>query len=258
MSAQMTRRAEGESLPALRLGLEEAPLSVEGLAALERLTSFAAHEIRNPLAALRATIQLAMATKDLERREVLLNKVIHSIDDLSDFLTELLALAGSKQSMLVPLDVRAVVADVMRLFSVQADVLHVLMTLRAPRSLPRIWGNAPLLRHAVMNLIKNSMEAMPEGGRLSVVINQRSGRSTVCVTVKDTGSGIPKAKRHRLFDGTNRTSGHGVGLPFVHRVITDVHRGRLSFKTKEGAGTSFFIELRPVTAACPPFAQPVS
>lgn len=257
MAAQITRRVDGHSLPSPGTNpvLEEALLSVEGLAALERLTSFAAHEIRNPLAAMRATIQLAMATPDLSRRKALLNKVLHSIDDLNNFLTELLALSGSGQSMLMPLDVRAVVGDVMRLFSARADEMCVTMTLRSPRSLPRVWGNAPLLRHAVMNLIKNAMEAMPDGGRLSVVIRQPAGGGNICVAVNDTGAGIPKAKRHRLFEGCGDRPGHGVGLPFVYRVITDVHRGRITFKTKEGAGTTFFLELCPVTAACFPSAR---
>lgn len=250
MSAQMTRRVEMDVLPAVERDLADGPLFLERLTALERLTSFAAHEIRNPLAALRAMIQLAMMTDDSKRRDAMLRKVIESIDDLSNFLTELLALAGSKKSMLVPLELRPIITGVLRLFAVQADMLGVRLTLQAPKTLPRVWGNGPLLRHAMMNLVKNSLEAMPEGGSTTISVRHFASREAVCIAVQDTGTGIPEAHHEQLFTGVcEGRRGAGVGLPFVYRVITDVHRGHLRFETKEGVGTTFYVELSPVAAS---------
>lgn len=245
MATQATSSAEEEALgSARRVDVPEGAVTQQQWATLEKLVSFVAHEIRNPLAALRATVELAVTTHDMERRAALLKKVIDSIDELSDFLTELLLLAGAKGAALMPLDLAPLVVGVLRLFSVQADVLNVRMTLQAPPSLPPVWGNAPLLRHVVMNLIKNSMEAMPDGGQLRVCLFSSPAHNSVCLAVEDTGHGIPPAFRDRLFWGTNREKhGHGVGLPFVHRVVTQIHRGRIWFDTEEGVGTTFYVEL---------------
>lgn len=231
-------------LPNVQRNDQERPLPRKQWVTLEKLASFAAHEIRNPLAALRAMVQLAMTTHDMERRSALLKKVIDSIDELNDFLTELIILAGPKDTALVPLELPPLVNGVMRLFAVQAEVLNVRMTLDASRTLPPVWGNAPLLRHAVMNLVKNSMESMPRGGRLHVSLYDSPSDGTVRIAVEDTGTGIPRAWREQLFSGLVREKrGHGIGLPFVYRVVTDLHRGRVWFDTEEGVGTTFYVEL---------------
>lgn len=251
MATPMTRRADIQPLPGVeRDNSGDGPMTLERLTALERLTSFAAHEIRNPLAAFRAIAQLAITVEDPVRRDALLRELVDSIDNLSTFLTELLALSGSKRSMLVPIDVRPVIAGVVRLFSVQADVLRIRLRVNVSRDLPHVWGNGPLLRHAFINLVKNAVEAMPDGGTITIRARRLTGRDSVCVAVKDTGNGIPEAYHERLFHGLGegRGGGAGVGLPFVHRVITDVHDGRLRFETKPGVGTTFYVELSPVSA----------
>lgn len=253
MGATTPQRAVSGSALAVGADAGEALLSLADLTSLQRLTSFTAHEVRNPLAAMRAMVQLALATDDDDRRQELLRKVIYSIDDLSQFLTELVSLAGVQESMLVRLDVRPVIVEVMRLFAVQADLLNVRMTMRMPEGLPPVWGNAPLLRHAIMNLVKNSMEAMPRGGALTIAVKHLSDRNSVCIAIRDTGTGIPEERRTRLFTGVpDGRRGAGIGLPFVHHVITQVHRGTLRFESRVGVGTTFYLELLPATAPLAP------
>src|SRR5690606_26851749 len=115
-------------------------------------------------------------------------------DELSDFLTELLISAGPDGIGLVPLELQPLVVGVIRLFSVRAEVMNVCIKLDAPPALPPVWGNAPLLRQVVMNLVKNALEAMPEGGLLRVTLLSPS-RDTVRMEVADTGRGIPKTDR---------------------------------------------------------------
>lgn len=242
--ATKTPWAAREALPAPPHADQDLYLSWDEWSTSDRLASFVAHEVRNPLAALRATVELALATNDFHRRSALLEKVIDSIDELSEFLTELLVLAGPHALDMAPLDLAPLVVGVLRLFAVQAEVLKVRLAFQAPSKLPKVRGNGPLLRHAVMNLVKNALEAMPQGGRLNVSIHSPPPHDTVRVAVKDTGSGIPRSRRERLFcDVNNERSGHGVGLPFVHRVVTAVHGGRLWFESKENVGTTFYIEL---------------
>lgn len=244
MARQTTFSAEEGALAGARRGGRAAgQLTGQQWTTLESLTSFAAHEIRNPLAAMRATVELAMATHDAERRNALLRRVIDCIDELSDFLTELLISAGPDGIGLVPLELQPLVVGVIRLFSVQAEVMNVCIKLDAPPALPPVWGNAPLLRQVVMNLVKNALEAMPDGGLLRVTLLSPS-RDTVRMEVADTGRGIPKTYRDHLFSGLDvDRPGHGVGLRFVYRVVTHIHRGRIWFDTEEGVGTTFYVEL---------------
>ncbi|MBO8142256.1 MAG: PAS domain-containing protein [Firmicutes bacterium] len=216
------------------------------LALLDRLASFAVHEIRNPLAAIRVTAELASMTPKEDRRSALMEQIIASIDELEGFLEELLALARPEQLQLAPVDVGRLVHRICGLFEAQAEAMGVAIRLRGMERLPMVKGNEQLLGHALMNLLKNALQAMPDGGTVTVCAEHRPNSGFVRIAVKDTGTGIPKAHRRHLFTGAVSTKGRegaGLGLLFTHRIITDIHRGRLWFRTREGTGTTFYIEL---------------
>ena len=206
--------------------MAELALAMDRMTPLERLTSFTAHEVRNPLAAIRAMIELALATSDPDHRHALLSRVIHSIDDLSQFLTELASLADVRS----PCSFRWMCARHRRRhspFRRAGGIAERSHRRSVAGRLSPVWGNAPLLRHAVMNLIKNSIEAMPGGGSLTVAVKQLEERNTVLRRHSRHGGRHPQRASSAALpgvpDGAPRV---GIGLPFVHRVITDVHRAR--------------------------------
>jgi signal transduction histidine kinase len=98
------------------------------------------------------------------------------------------------------------------------------------------------IKQALLNLIKNAMAAMPNGGTLSITTKEKDGEAHI--SVKDTGIGIPENNLSKIFEPyfTTRDSGSGLGLTLVFKIIRE-HRGEITVKSKEGEGTTFFIVL---------------
>jgi len=223
------------------------------LALVERLASLAVHEIRNPLAAIRVTAELAAMMGESDRRSALIQQIIATIDELAGFLDELLALVRPEQMTRAPVDVQRTLARVVQLFEPQARSAGVALRLKGPKHVPAVIGNEQLLRHALINLIRNAFQATPRGGTVTVRLEHLAARGCLLIRVSDTGTGIPPHCRLRLFTGAVTTKGpHGVGLGllFTHRIITETHCGRIWFRTREGAGTTFYIQL-PVAGGAP-------
>jgi two-component system, NtrC family, nitrogen regulation sensor histidine kinase NtrY len=109
-------------------------------------------------------------------------------------------------------------------------------------SLEPIAGDSELLHRALSNLILNAIEAMPNGGTLTLRTRPEEGRTYVAVS--DTGSGLTLEERDRLFTPyfTTKQSGTGLGLAIVQSVISD-HGGRITVQSQPGHGTTFSIEL---------------
>lgn len=211
-----------------------------------RLAAYTAHEVRNPLAALRAMAQLMLGTSDVQLREAMMRQMVECIDDLDGFLHELLGLAHVDATKFEAVDVASVIDNVVQLFAVHADQIGADVQVRLPTTLSPVRGNPDLLRHVFMNLLKNALEATPGGGPVAITIRHYDRLGTVRVAVRDWGLGIPEEYQGRLFtdiSATSRRSGGGVGLPFVHQIVTGIHDGRLWFRTKAGVGTVFYVEL---------------
>ena len=116
------------------------------------------------------------------------------------------------------------------------------MDLRLANDVPPLRGDSELLRQAVLNLVLNAVEAMPEGGRLTIALDRRD--ETAVIVVGDTGKGIPPEQRNRIFQlfFTTRKGGSGMGLATTFRIV-QLHNGSIDFATETGRGTAFRIEL---------------
>lgn len=214
------------------------------------LAAFTAHEVRNPLAALRAMAQLTLTTPDSEVRRTMMQQIVDDIDELDGFLQQVLFLVSAGSAKMEYVDIEAVLRNVVQLFAVHADAVGADVHIRMPSSVPLLWGNPELLRHVFMNLLKNALEAMPDGGRVDVVLRRLERRQSVRVSIRDSGPGIPESLRERLLmdlPATSRSAGGGFGLPFVRRIVSDIHDGRIWFRTKTDVGTVFCVELPAVS-----------
>jgi signal transduction histidine kinase len=103
--------------------------------------------------------------------------------------------------------------------------------------IPEVMADGESVRSSVLNLVLNSFESMPEGGKL--VLSARREGTNVLVEVSDSGTGISPEEQERVFDFayTTRENGHGLGLPMVHQVVVEDHGGRVSLQSEPGAGT---------------------
>jgi signal transduction histidine kinase len=111
-----------------------------------------------------------------------------------------------------------------------------------PIDVPQVYVDRALLKQAVLNLVLNAVEAMPNGGKLHVMLSRRGEMAEI--TVGDTGKGIPPENKQKIFQlfFTTRPGGSGIGLASTFRIV-QLHNGSIDFTSEVGRGTTFRIEL---------------
>jgi len=223
----------------------------ETLAAAGRMAVGLAHEIRNPLGAIRGAVQLlSRELGGTPRLREYTDVVLTEVDRVNRLIETLLDLARPVQLRTVPLNLHQLLERVALLTEESARERKVTIVRRYDPSLPPILGDEDRLAQVFHNLARNAIEAMTDGGHLTfttrVSLNPLFGkmdlgagqRSMVEVQVADEGSGIPAGARGKIFDPffTTKESGLGLGLAICHRILEE-HRGAIHVASTEGHGT---------------------
>jgi len=209
------------------------------LAAVGRLAAGLAHEIRNPVASIRGAIEeLKNGMDDPATMRTLADIAIRESDQLNAIVTGFLDYARGAPRNIGPLDFRDALEEVLVLLRRDSDGKHKIELTVAPDSELVVEGDHAQLKQAFMNIGKNAMEAMLEGGTLSIVA-ENSGDGTVAVTFSDTGQGMSEEDLVTVFEPFFTTKSHGVGmgLAVVHRIVTS-HHGTIHIDSTPGEGTS--------------------
>ncbi len=232
--------------------IEALHLRTERLEAVAELSASLAHEIKNPLASIRSSIeQLAGAERQGEDERHLTRLVIRESDRLSRLLTEFLDFSRVRVTQGRPLDLSHVVEAAVAVVRKHPDCpetadLQVVVEPTAP-----VEGDEDLLHRVVVNLVLNAVQASTETARVRVEVREariddvpmgvRIGPA-VLLRVADNGPGIPEELRDRLFEPfvSGRIGGSGLGLAIVQRAV-QAHRGLLFLDSSPGAGTTFSI-----------------
>ncbi|MBI4589461.1 MAG: PAS domain-containing protein [Candidatus Rokubacteria bacterium] len=224
----------------------------ETLAAAGRMAVGLAHEIRNPLSAIRGAVQLLRKELGDEARwgeytEVLMKEV----DRVNRIIELLLDLGRPVQLRPVPLNLHQLLERVALLSEEMAGSRGVRIVRRYDPSLPPILADEDRIVQVFHNLVRNAIDAMPRGGRLTLAtrlslnplftkVDLGSGmRQLVEVQVSDEGEGIPEALRAKIFDPfvSTKERGLGLGLALCHRIIEE-HKGAIHIESVPGKGTS--------------------
>jgi len=216
----------------------------EQLASLGTLAAGLAHEIRNPLAALDINVQLlaeAIAARRAEVDGTRYARVIEAeIRRLDEIVANFIRFARSRPVERAPVDLARLVEDTLDLVEPECRKQRVEVERSGLEAdLPAILGDESELTQAVLNIVLNAVQAMPEGGTLAVAIE--SGTKELRLSVRDTGPGIPVGARERIFDlfYTTRDRGTGLGLPIAKKIVS-ANGGGLAFETG-AAGTTFIL-----------------
>jgi signal transduction histidine kinase len=225
------------------------------LAALGRLMAGVAHEVKNPLNAM--TIHLELLKQKLAAvpelvtvpagpnpgRSMDLSKHVHIISSeirrLDEVVNGFLKFARPDELKLQPVQLTALVSEVVTTAQPEADARGVAIKVECPPTLPEINADPGMLGQALLNLAINACQAMPTGGSLRIGC-RADDRRRVILDVEDTGVGIPPEHLSRIFDlyFTTKKEGSGIGLSMVYRIV-QLHDGEVEVQSTPGHGTRF-------------------
>ena len=236
-----------------KVRLQEQLLEKERLAAIGVTAAKFAHEIGNPLNGMYAQLQLL--DRRLQRqREVLDEKVasdmrgiVGEVQRLSQLLHEFRSLSRHQSFNRQPTDIATVVGTVLEAEAANYRLKGIAVEHHGADDLPVLMIDRDKFVQVLLNLCKNAVEAMPNGGTLAITEYNSGGRVTV--KISDTGTGIPDGIN--IFEPfvTTKPEGTGLGLPIVRQIIAG-HGGTLAYTSEPGKGTTFSISL-PVVASTP-------
>lgn len=223
--------------------LTEQLLRADKLSGLGELVAGVAHEVRNPLGVIKASVQMLEQEMDQGCQDAELTHVMaQEIDRLDSVVNALLDFGRPSQSQFGPVDAHRVLGEVVLLTKQFAKQQDVTVLEESPEGLPDIWADEDRLKQIIVNLISNAIQAMPDGGRLTITAATREGYLRIAFT--DTGIGIAPEEKDRIFDPfhTTRAEGSGLGLSIVHRIV-DAHNGYITAESEPGTGSTFTVGL---------------
>jgi signal transduction histidine kinase len=230
---------------------KERLLQTERVAAWRELARRLAHELRNPLFPLQITVENLQRARQLDHEqfmEVFTESTATLKTELAN-LNSIVARFSDFSKMPTPrferLDVNEALREVLRLFDAQFNQVGkpaITRELFLKEGLPEIDGDTELLHRAFQNVVLNAVDAMPEGGTLTLRSSDLEGK--IRVEIADTGNGLTSEESARLFTPyfTTKPQGTGLGLAIVQSVVSD-HHGTVSISSEEGRGTTIRIEL---------------
>jgi signal transduction histidine kinase len=228
------------------------------MAAIGRLTSGVGHEVKNPINAIVVHLELLKtklgeASPSAIRHLEVIDAEIHRLDRVVQVLADF---SRPVELQLREQDLRDVIGDVLTLAAVELSTRSVTLTSVLP-SKPLVANvDADLLKQAMLNVIQNGAQAMPDGGKLVVILEEerdaavpgdrarpQSSKSAV-LRISDEGPGIPEEIRGKIFDlyFTTKSGGSGIGLSMTYRIL-QLHHGSIEVQSNVGRGTEFLLRI---------------
>lgn len=213
-------------------------LRTEKLTALGRLSAGLAHEIRNPLTSIKVLFQTFKDNPTMTREDI--SVVLSAVEQMDDLLTRFLRFARSDEFNLTDVYINSVIKHVIKLTEFQLKDRSIDLSLGLSK-LPPIKADRAMIQQALLNLVLNAIEAMPDTGTLTIYSKIENGSAVV--SIRDTGGGIPEDIRNKIFDPffTTKADGTGLGLSIVYNIV-NLHNGEISFETN-GKGTTFTLKI---------------
>lgn len=225
--------------------MEESVRRKDRLAAVGRVAAGLAHEIRNPLGAMRGAIQVLESSVPKESTQAsLMDIILRESDRLNKIITNFLTYARPRAGNFSEVDVCEAIRDSVTLLHHSPDVKeHHKISVDMPDEPVVISADSTQLKQIFWNLARNALHAMPNGGELNIRLETLS-HNRIRITFSDTGCGMSASKVERLFEpfSESTTGGTGLGLSIVYQIVRD-HGGTINVKSLENVGTTIVIEL---------------
>ena len=226
------------------LRLERELAERERLAALGRMAATVAHEIKNPLSAIKSIAQVMREDESLRNEyERDLGLIVGETDRLSQSVTQLLSFARKESPAAQPLGVDELLRSVVDLFRASAREQGILLDCNAKIDSELTGKSVSALRDALSNLLLNALQATPQGGKVELIATTADGE--LLISVQDSGSGVPADLRERIWEPffTTRQRGTGLGLAIVRKRVQEVGGSASLDVSRNGRGALFLLRL---------------
>ncbi len=228
--------------------LEERLLQSERLATIGRMSAKVAHEIRNPLSSISLNSELleeeivSYKGVDSSEAKALLKSITRELDRLTEITDDYLRFAKLPAPHLKELTVNRMVSDLLSMLEPEMEGRGVKVERRLAPRLPKVKADHQQLRRALLNMLKNSLEAMPDGGEIKVTTG--ADTDSVLIKISDTGTGIRSEHMDRIFTPffSTKEMGTGLGLPLAQQIVAE-HGGEITCSSEIGKGASFVVAL---------------
>jgi signal transduction histidine kinase len=217
--------------------------AAEQLASVATLVTGLAHEVGTPMGVIRGHAEALEDSVESERGRWRLSMILEQIDRITSIIQSLLNIARPKESLRIELDLPELVETTLGFLSEKIRRRNVEVK-RECGDLPELVGDPEKMQQLLLNLFINALDAMPEGGVLSVSVLAEGDE--VLLRVCDTGTGIPSERLEHIFDPFYTTKpagrGNGLGLVVVKGIVGE-HGGRIEARSEPGDGTEFLVRL---------------
>ncbi len=236
-----------------RLRQNERMFRAEQLATMGQFAAGIAHELRNPLTAIRSTIQYLAGdfTEDTDQRK-LANDILGEVDRLNNIVGNLLSLAQPAESNPEEIDISQEIEHCLNFIKAKAKSQNVKLQTDFKNNIPKLTFDPAELRQLLLNVVMNALQAMPKGGTLSIRTNQlteggpdyTSGFNRLLIQVEDEGAGIASNLHEKVFEPffTTKAGGTGLGLAICNSIVKR-YNGEIWVKKAKGGGTEINIAL---------------
>jgi PAS domain S-box-containing protein len=217
----------------------------ERLAALGRITAGVAHEVKNPLNSMRLwleNLKESLPPESDHGAQQAVQVLDKEIDRLDAVVKRFLDFTRPVEVRLEATQLADILREVVEVAQPQLKKANIQLAEVLPVDVPQVYVDRGLLRQALLNLVLNAVEAMPNGGQLHLLLCRRGEMAEI--SVGDTGKGIAPENKQKIFQlfFTTRPGGSGIGLASTFRIV-QLHNGSIDFTSEVGRGTTFRIEL---------------
>jgi signal transduction histidine kinase len=244
---QRTETAETRQLLAMTQELRR----LQALATLGELTGTATHEFNNLLMTIMNYAKLGLRNRDEASRDKALTRILDASQRAAKITSTILAQAKNRADTMQATDLAKIVDETMELLSREMRKYRVLVEVHVSPTVSKAMASGNQIQRVLINLLVNARQAMPDGGGVTVTLEDDEASEEVVLTVRDTGSGIPREQLPHIFDpffttkeGPDETGKGGTGLGLAAcKEIIDAHDGRIRVESSVGKGTAFIIRL---------------
>ncbi|TWU23872.1 Wide host range VirA protein [Novipirellula galeiformis] len=224
---------------------------LQSLASLGELMSTATHEFNNVLMTVINYSKLGIRNRDDASRDKALTKILEASERAAKITNTILAQARNRSESMEPTHLGSIINDSLVLLEREMRKYRISIETELDESAPPAFASGNQIQRVLLNLLINARQAMPEGGTILIKLARSSDEQWVELTIRDSGSGIPKAELPHIFDSFFTTKsgpdesgkgGTGLGLAACKEII-DAHDGRIRVQSTVGRGTAFVIRL---------------